>query len=240
MKSIIPCLIVASILPTLDCHAQTGVPSGPAENQKPAPTRSALETIELARTQTRKPIAKIVSLTGTRGLPTPAKWELIFHDAASSTLLSEWRTGTQTIPGEGTYAKGRLPVYFSASRFKIDSADAFEQANKEAASAKVGFDWVNYELHGREGSDEPLWTLRLINLEKEIVGVVVLSAETGKVLRTVWLRHSARNGVRVIDSALAPTETRGATRGATDSTQDDSKGLPTNQDSTTDTGPIAR
>lgn len=230
MKSPIACLLVASILPIIDCHGQTRVPAGPTEKAKPSPARSALETLEFVRTQSRKPITKIVTLSGTHGLPTPTKWEMIFHDPASSTQLSEWRTGAQAIPGEESYANGEVPVYFSTARFKIDSQSAFEKANTEAASAKVGFDWIDYKLHGVHGSDEPLWTLHLINKEKEVVGVVILSAETGKVLRTVWLRHSARGGLRVIDSALSPTGTRGASKGASDSTESDLRALPRNPD----------
>jgi hypothetical protein len=70
-----------------------------------------------------------------------------------------------------------------------------------ARDAGVGFDVINYKLHCREYSDEPVWTLTLLDREDTIVGSVHLSADSGRVLRTVWMRRQPNGRLAVEDSA---------------------------------------
>lgn len=210
-------------------QAQSFRAPAPANDAKRTNTQApltAMEAVELAKIQTQKSIVKLVSMRGVSGTPTPMGWSMQFHDPASSTYLSDLKTGGRVQPSKEVYATGESPIYFSVSRVLVDSLAAFEVANKEAAAAKVGFDRINYELRGREFSDEPLWTLQLINDDDDVVGIVHLSAESGKLLRTVWLRRTARNEVRVIDSALSAGGPSAAADSAGASTEPDVKALP--------------
>lgn len=176
-------------------------PRGPAPRQ--AAPRTALEALELARSQTKKSIKKLVAVLGSDGSPTPRAWSFLFQDPDSPTSLSYLAPGAGPEPADEAYAKGESPKFFDASRVNLDSTAAFEAANRQASEAKVGFDRLNYELRGMEFTGEPIWTLRLLDAEEHIVGIIHLSAETGKIKRTIWLRRTARQGVRVIDSSLA-------------------------------------
>lgn len=195
--------------------------------RRPAGERiSAVEAVELARSQTKKSIVKIVSLKGESGTPNPQGWSMIFHDPSSSTYFSSLEPGEAPEPAEHSYTDGFSPVFFDFSRVNLDNGAAFKVANISAADAKIGFDRVDYELRGREFTGEPIWTLRLINADDEIVGIVHLSAESSKVLRTVWVRHGANNEIKVIDSALSSGGTSAAAESAGASTEKDLKALP--------------
>ena len=175
----------------------------------------------MARNQARKEMTKLVAVIGSEGSPTPRSWSFLFHDPASPTNLGYLEPGKAPEPADEAYAKGESPRYFDASRVKIDSPAAFEVANKQAAEAKVGFDRLNYELRGMEFTGEPIWTLRLLDADENVVGILHLSAETGRVKRTIWMRSTARKGVRVIDSALT---------GGGPSATDESAGAATEQE----------
>ena len=189
--------------------ALMGLPTGLLQAQnsressnKTAHPRTALEALEMARNQTRKDMTKLVAVIGSDGSPTPRGWSFLFHDPAAPTNLAYLAPGDGPEPADEAYGKGESPRYFDASRVKIDSPAAFEVANKQAAEAKIGFDRLSYELRGMEFTGEPIWTLRLLDADENVVGIVHLSAETGRVKRTIWMRSTARKGVRVIDSAL--------------------------------------
>jgi hypothetical protein len=187
-------LLASLALPALHSFAQA------PRSQPP----TALQAIELARTQTGKSIVKLVRLSGNNGNPDPRGWSMVFHDPASSTNLSKLNPGEAPEPADDKYGSGTAPIYFTASRVSVDSPAAFLVANKEAAEAKIGFDRITFELRGQEFTGMPVWTLRLLNDEEEVVGIVSLSAETGKTLRTVWLRRDGRREEpRIIDSAIS-------------------------------------
>jgi uncharacterized membrane protein YkoI len=187
---------------------------------------SALAALEMARKQSGKPIVKLVKMVGKNGAPDPRGWSMTFHDPASSTYLSELSPGDGPEPSAEKYGKGESPNYFAASRVSVDSHRAFDKANKEAAAAKIGFDRIDYELRGREFSGEPIWTLRLINADDDLVGTVHLSAESGKILRTVWLRRTADGDIRVIDSALSSGGPSAAADSSEASEAEDLRALP--------------
>jgi hypothetical protein len=210
-------LLSSLALPTISSIAQA------PRSQPP----TGLQAIELARTQTGKSIVKLVRLSGSNGNPDPRGWSMVFHDPISSTNLSKLNPNEAPEPADDKYGSGTAPIYFNASRVNVDSPAAFVSANKEAAEAKIGFDRITFELRGQEFTGMPVWTLRLLNDADEIVGIVSLSAETGKTLRTVWLRRDGRREEpRVIDSALASTGPSGANESSSESKDKESRALP--------------
>ncbi len=199
----------------------------PAQKPRgPSTPRTALEALDVARNKTRKEMTKLVAIIGSDGSPNPRGWSFLFHDAASPTSLGYLAPGEDLESADEAYGKGESPRYFDAARVSIDSPAAFEAANRQAAEAKIGFDRLNYELRGMEFTGEPIWTLRLLDAEENVVGIVHLSAETGKVKRTIWMRLTARKGARVIDSALAGGGPSAATESAGSATDEELKALP--------------
>lgn len=217
-------LIIFTLMGLSTGLVQAQNPRGPSS--KPSVPRTALEALDAARNHTRKDMTKLVAVLGGNGSPTPRGWSFLFHDSASPTHLGFLAPGEDLEPADEAYGKGESPRYFDASRVNIDSPAAFEAANKQAAAAKIGFDRLNYELRGMEFTGEPIWTLRLLDADENVVGIVHLSAETGRVKRTIWMRLTARKGARVIDSALAGGGPSEAAESGDSATDQELKALP--------------
>ena len=153
----------------------------------------------------RPAVSRIVEITGTAGDPQPLEWRVTAVAPNRSDLLREFWIGDQRVTDEGLsddFYPDRLPKgYFAIERLKLDSTQAFAMTEQVARDAGIGFDVINYKLHCREYSDEPVWTLTLLDREDTIVGSVHLSGESGRLLRTVWMRRQPNGRLLVEDSA---------------------------------------
>jgi hypothetical protein len=163
-------------------------------------------------------LQRIFEMTGAGGDPQPVEWRITTHDPVVRSALHEFWIGGRRVTDEGVnddFYPEHLPKgFFNRARLKFDSTQAFALAEELARESRIGFDLVNYKLHCREYSDEPVWTLTLLDDEEEIVGSVHLSAETGKVLRTAWFRRMRDGRLIVQDSAAGAklTALAGTTR----------------------------
>jgi len=150
-------------------------------------------------------VRQIVEMTGTAGDPQPLAWRVTAIAPGRTDLLREFWIGDNRLSDEGLsddFYPDRLPKGFlSLERLRFDSTQAFILTEKIAREAGIGFDVINYKLHCREYSDEPVWTLTLLDREDTIVGSVHLSADSGKILRTVWMRRQPNGRLTVQDSA---------------------------------------
>ena len=150
-------------------------------------------------------LQRVFEMTGVAGDPQPLEWRITAHDPMVKSALHEFWIGGRRATDEGLnddFYPERLPKgFFKRARLKLDSPQAFAAVERLAREARIGFDRVNYKLHCREYSDEPVWTLTLLDDEEEIVGSVHLSAETGEILRTVWFRRMRDGQLVVLDSA---------------------------------------
>jgi len=157
-------------------------------------------------------LAHLVSMKGYEGVPQPSEWEIITHDERSPTLLHRYRVGLGYVRDEGPVEDlypGKEPAgYIDYSQLRLDSVGAFTVAEAAALQAKMGFDSLNMALRCREYSREPVWILHLVNDEGLLVGKVHMSANTGRVFRTIWIyRDDIRGGFpTVVDSALTPPQ----------------------------------
>ena len=155
-------------------------------------------------------LTHLVSMKGYEGVPQPAEWEIVTHDAQSPTLLHRYRVGLGYVRDEGPvedqYPAKEPAGYIDYSQLRLDSVGAFTVAEAAALQAKMGFDSLNMALRCREYSREPVWILHLVNDEGLLVGKVHMSANTGRVFRTIWIyRDDIRSGFpTVVDSALTP------------------------------------
>jgi len=150
-------------------------------------------------------VRRIVEMTGTAGDPQPQEWRVTAPAPGRGDLLREFWIGDQRVTDEGLsddFYPDRLPKGFLAlERVKLDSTQAFAMTEQVARDAGIGFDVINYKLHCREYTDEPVWTLTLLDREDTIVGSVHLSADSGKILRSVWMRRQPNGRLAVEDSA---------------------------------------
>ena len=163
----------------------------------------------------RPAIRQIVEMTGTAGDPQPLEWRVTAIAPGRTDLLREFWIGDGRVTDEGLsddFYPDRLPKGFLAlDRMKLDSTQAFAMTEQVARDAGVGFDVINYKLHCREYTSEPVWTLTLLDREDTIVGSVHLSADSGRLLRTVWMRRQPNGRLVVEDSARgdrAPVQPR--------------------------------
>ena len=161
-------------------------------------------------------VQKIVEMRGVRGQSQPEGWLLIAHDPMSETLLREFSIGGRRVSNEGSnedYYPQRQPSGFiDLQRLKLDSTEAFKILDREAALAKVGFDSIDYHLRCREFSDEPIWSVTARDASGFPVARVDLSAETGRVLRTIWSSRNGRRFPLIRDSALQGQPVEGELR----------------------------
>jgi hypothetical protein len=157
----------------------------------------------------RPAIRQIVEMTGTAGDPQPREWRVTAIAPGRSDLLREFWIGEERVTDEGLsddFYPDRLPKGFlSLERMKLDSTQAFAMTEQVARDAGIGFDVINYKLHCREYTDEPIWTLTLLDREDTIVGSVHMSADTGRILRSVWMRRLPNGRLAVEDSARGDT-----------------------------------
>jgi len=157
-------------------------------------------------------LTHLVSMKGYEGVPQPAEWEIVTHDPQSPTLLHRYRVGLGYVRDEGPvedqYPAKEPAGYIDYSQLRLDSIGAFTVAEAAALQAKMGFDSLNMALRCREYSREPVWILHLVNDEGLLVGKVHMSANTGRVFRTIWIyRDDVRGGFpTVVDSALTPPQ----------------------------------
>ena len=164
------------------------------------------------------PLANLVEMRGDGGQPQPTEWWFTVHNKTSKYLMHTFWVGMDRITDEGDsgeyYPKNPPSGFFNPARLKLDSSDAFTIAEKAAKKAGVGFDWIDYRLRCREFSDEPVWILKMYNKWRQLAGSVAISAHTGTVLRTIWIRRaSIEPWVRpeIEDSAhTPPTATKGS------------------------------
>ncbi|HEX2747068.1 MAG TPA: hypothetical protein VHM91_03645, partial [Verrucomicrobiales bacterium] len=168
--------------------------SRPLAAQEPAalpPT--ALDALGAFKAKTgREKVTGLVEMRGTSGSPTPLVWHLVILDSRSPTKLEEFSIRGGRVEDRGPnreYYPDREPAgVFELAKVEVDCAGAFRIADREAGTAMVGFDMIDYRLRCREFSDEPVWILSLRTKDGDTKGTVTLSAKSGKVLRTLWFR----------------------------------------------------
>ncbi len=149
--------------------------------------KTALSLVAKAR---GVPAGAIVEVSGVRGQDQPASWRVITRDPEFAGRFREYYVRGGKIATVGPLAAEEAPTVahagVSPSLVKIDSTQAFQTANEAAKTALVGFDSINYHLRNKEFSNDPIWMVRLVDQRGKQVGEVVISAQTGQVLRRTW------------------------------------------------------
>lgn len=146
------------------------------------------------------PGERVLGMVGFYGDPLPPQWLLLAgHPEVSVGGLHEFVYARGNVLSRRDFVAPReqdiphLPL--ERARLKISAAQAFEIAEGRAREAGVAFASAHYQLRVRDAATEPVWLLSLVNRAQVGVGVVYVSAETGKVLRENWT-HRGGNGRR--------------------------------------------
>lgn len=168
---------------------------GPAASRAEEGQSAFKASIKLEDRYGSKPLANLVEMRGDGGQPQPTEWWFTVHNKTSKYLMHTFWVGMDRITDEGDsgeyYPKNPPSGFFNPARLKLDSSDAFTIAETAAKKAGIGFDWVDYRLRCREFSNEPVWILKMYDKWRQLAGSVAISAHTGTVLRTIWIRRAS-------------------------------------------------
>ncbi|PWU11556.1 MAG: hypothetical protein C5B47_00700 [Verrucomicrobia bacterium] len=142
-----------------------------------------------------EPANAVCEIRGERGGPDPKNWVLLLNDPRSRSGVREIVVSGKKIISDRTPIAeyggvGSLPILNTES-LRLDSSDAFRIANKEAANLGVGFHWLDYKLiRGDKGA---IWRLYLTDYLGNPVGNILISADTGAILRPLQLDPDIRS-----------------------------------------------
>lgn len=155
---------------------------------EPEGARSSLK--EFVSSQYFKEDDVVLGMVGFYGDPRPPQWLILTGSRSTTMVLKESVSSDGKVLAERTFKAlpGQdLPsIPIDVRKLKFDSPAAFEVAEEAAVFRKVSFETVHYQLRCRAHGNEPVWMLSLINPSQVAVGVVYVSAVTGKVLEESW------------------------------------------------------
>jgi hypothetical protein len=134
----------------------------------------------------RDALHQIVSITGTRGDPQPAKWKVILEDPEGRGVR-----GLQIVDGKiDSDEGGNRDVAGSAegatidvSRLNLDSSGAYAVASHTAEASHANFATADYTLRV-DDRGEPMWIVTLRTRSSRPVGTIYIGATGGTVRRT--------------------------------------------------------
>lgn len=143
----------------------------------------------------------LIEMRAVDGAPQPEQWILLFRDPEARGGVREFTVNSQGVQSERTPMRTDDALLVAETMphatLKKDSSGAFIEANRLASEARAGFDVANYRLHSLNGV--PVWTLSLLDAARREVGVVVVSAKDGSIVKP-WMATS--------DGADSPSDFR--------------------------------
>ena len=157
----------------------------------PAAAQQTAKTAMATFAKLRPGVAnQVTQVAGVRGQDQPMAWQIVTRDPEYRGALRE-----HVVQCSGIVLERVLPpsdrnaaphATFAQRAVKVDSKMAFAAADKAAKKALVGFDSINYQLRAKELSNEPVWSVNLIDQFGQTVGNLIVSASTGTVLSRTW------------------------------------------------------
>jgi len=143
---------------------------------------TALEALRVA--QAEMPGARLVEISGTQGAPEPTEWTFAFADPTARGGVAELtvRRGaviSRRTPLRDTADIATRPAVLVHS-VTVDSTQAFEAANRTAASRRIAFHSMDYVL--RSNGETPVWSLTLHDADGFVAGTIDVAAANGRVV----------------------------------------------------------
>jgi hypothetical protein len=128
----------------------------------------------------------VVSITGVKGDPQPAKWKIILEDADGGGVreleVADGKIDSEHRPGRPV-AGSTEGATIDTSRLNLDSSGAYEVASHTAELSHANFATVDYTLRTDERG-EPVWIVTLLSRSSRPVGTIHIGATRGTVKRT--------------------------------------------------------
>lgn len=135
-------------------------------------------------------LQRTVAITGSMGQDQPAQWLLLTRDINVGNLMHEYVMKKGKVIAERHFSstpEQRMPnKAMPLDQLNIDSKAAFHTANRTAAKSQIGFDSINYLLRIQSNGTAPVWILTLLDQQKHTVGIILISASSGKLLSKKW------------------------------------------------------
>ncbi len=126
----------------------------------------------------------VISVHGSNGAPQPAMWKITLEDSSARTGVRELEVKDGKIVSERTPMSASAGSVMNFQKLNLDSEGAFKIAVKEASKARVGFDSVDFTLHGGEEGHPPVWVMELQDSSHHSLGMMQIAADTGAVVRS--------------------------------------------------------
>jgi hypothetical protein len=161
-----------------------GLSAAPLRADENATAYEALSAI--GKELGRDALHQIVSITGTKGNPQPAKWKIVLEDpqgggareveVADGNVASDERAGSDV-------AGATEGATVDVSRLNLDSSGAYAVASHTADASHASFATADYTLR-TDDRGEPMWIVTLRNRSSRPVGTIYIGATRGTVRRT--------------------------------------------------------
>jgi hypothetical protein len=128
----------------------------------------------------------VVSITGVKGDPQPAKWKIILENPDGRGVRELQVAEGKIDSGDGadrSTAGSAEGATLNISQLNLDSSGAFAVARHIADTSHTHFATADYTLRTDERG-EPTWILTLLNRSSHPVGTIYIGATRGTVKRT--------------------------------------------------------
>src|ERR1044071_9731022 len=148
---------------------------------------TAYEALRRVGTQFgRGALNHVVSITGVRGDPQPAKWKIILENPDGRGVRELEVAEGKIDSGDGadwSTAGSAEGATLNVSRLNLDSSGAFAVASHIAETSHTQFATADYTLRTDERG-EPIWIVTLLSRSSRPVGIIYIGAARGTVKRT--------------------------------------------------------
>ena len=148
---------------------------------------TAYEALRVVGTQLgRGALNHLVSITGAKGNPQPAQWNVILQTpdgrGVRQLQIVDGRIDSDETP-DRTIARSAEGATINVSRLNLDSNGAFAVARHTAEASHTAFATADYTLR-TDDRGEPVWIVALLNRSSHPVGTIYIGATHGTVKRT--------------------------------------------------------
>lgn len=155
--------------------------------------KTAFDSLEaFGKSRGEADLKQVVGVTGSLGQDQPNQWMILTKDPNVKNLMHEYAMNKGKVIGERHFSRNpeqKLPLTaLPLNLLNVDSSKAFQIANQTATKSNIGFDSISYLLRIHNTNKSPIWTLTLIDQKSNTVGIIHISASSGKLINKTWFR----------------------------------------------------
>ncbi len=156
-------------------------------------------------------LSHVIEVEGRGGVPEPAVWRVVLDDPSARGGVRELDVSHGKIVGEhtpvGAYSGSAAGALIDLHKLNLDSSGAFTITEKEAQTAHIGFDSVDYILRTGDGPNaNPVWVIHVMDENHRDIGTMTLAADTGAIVNSNINGHPQQDVGNVPPPPPAPPE----------------------------------